>query len=400
MEPIMRSQPSDVTGSSARPRILFVSYTANQTGPTNSLRHLLRYLPDRFEVGVVSAGRGLFSEWLEREGIPYYELSSMTKRNIPSLARLIRREEFDLVYGNNTGSCSKNAFVASRIAGVPFVCHLRGMAISRGWWKLWFLRFAEATIAVSEATARAHLRYTGGRKPSVVYNGVDVEPWTLDRDAARRRLLELTGFGPDAMVLVGVAHLNPRKGQAMAVRALARIADSHPSAHLALVGALDRDPGYVREIRTFIRESGLESRVAITGFQADVPPLVAGADGFVHTAVADPHPRAVLEAMTAGLPVVAFAVDGVAETVVDEETGLLVPENDVAGLAAAMGRVVADPELRERLGSAGRRHLERNFRASVTARQVGDVIDEALGRRGGRRMRADELGSHRTPVAG
>lgn len=390
----MEPEMTDVTEKGrrdGRPRVLFVSYTADQTGPTNSLRHLLNYLPDRFGVGVVSSGHGLFSEWLAEKGIPYFSLPSMTKRQIPALARLIRDEGFDLVYGNNTGSCSKNAFVASRLAGVPFICHLRGMALSRGWWKLWFLRFCEAAVAVSEATAEVHVEYAGER-PRVVYNGVDVEPWSLDREAARRRLLGVTGFPEDATVLIGVAHLNPRKGQAMAVRALARIADSHPSAHLALVGALDRDPAYVAGIRDLVAEAGLESRVAVTGFQADVPPLVAGADAFVHTAVADPHPRAVLEAMTASLPVVAFAVDGVAETVLDGETGLLVPENDVAALADAMARVVASDELRQRLGRKGRRRLEAHFRAEDTARNVGDIIAEVLATRAENRPQMTEVG--------
>jgi glycosyltransferase involved in cell wall biosynthesis len=359
-------------------RILFVSYTADWTGPTHSLLLLVTHLRPRFEVAVLSQGTGLFSEALGREGIPYFGFPSLGKSAIPAMARLIRSKGFDLVYGNNTSRSSANALVASRLARVPFICHIREMVGHGSWLRFGFLRFADATIAVSRACAQTVARFVGQRAPHVVYNGVPVAPPEVSREEARASLLEQLGWPGDAKVVIGVGHISPRKGQQDAVRALAQIASRVPAAHLALVGAFDRDSTYVRETRALARDLGLERRVALLGFRQDVQRLLPGADVFLHTAVADPHPRAVVEAMAAGLPVVAFAVDGVAETVLNGETGLLAPTGDIPALAEALATLLEWPARRDAFGRRGRQRALTHFTAEETARHVGDIIDRTL----------------------
>ena len=124
------------------PSLLFVSHCAEWTGPTNSLLHLLRYLDKRFDVAVLFPGHGLFSEALEGEGIAAISLPSLERRRIPDIYRLITTGGYDLVYGNNTNGGCRNALIAAKLAGVPFVCHVRGMAKRGEWRKFGFLRFA------------------------------------------------------------------------------------------------------------------------------------------------------------------------------------------------------------------------------------------------------------------
>ena len=364
------------------PRILFVSHTADWVGPTNSLALLLKHLRGRFDPRVLLPGRGLFSEMLEDEGIRYFSFPSLRKSAVPAMVGLLRREGFDLVYANNTSSSSKNALIASKLARVPFIYHIRAMCGRGHWRKVAFLRFADATIAVSAAAARSYSRVLHNRMPYVVHNGVTVPEPNADRDAARLRLMNTIGLPENATVIMSVGNVTPRKGQEQAVRAMARIVEGAPSACLLLLGSLDRDPQYLDRIRGLICELKLEERVFILGFRRDVAQLLKGADILLHTATEDPHPRAVIEGMAAGLPVVAFSADGVAETVLEGQTGHLVPAGDVDALSEAALRLVCDSARRAKFGSNGRRRVVQNFSAGKTAQRVGDIIDLTLKRRG------------------
>jgi glycosyltransferase involved in cell wall biosynthesis len=108
--------------------------------------------------------------------------------------------------------------------------------------------------------------------------------------------------------------------------------------------------------------------------------LLSAADAFIHTANEDPHPRAVIEAMASALPVVAFAVDGVSETVVHGETGFLVPRMESGeALVGPATKLFRDPHLRREMGERGRERVHRLFSADRTAESVADVIMTLLG---------------------
>lgn len=376
-------------------RILFISHTAEWTGPTHSLLLLLRHLAARFEPTVLLPGRGPFSEQLNEAGIRAVSLPNLGRRQLPVIRRVIARGGFDLVYGNNTSRGCRNALISAKLAGVPFVCHVRGMGKRAEWRKLGFLRFADAVIAVSEACARSISPYSGRQRLHVVYNGVDI-PALADaeanaRDAARRA----AGLGPGVRLVVNVSHVCPRKGQKQAVEAMAHVVREVPSAHLLLVGALDRDPDYVDDVKERIRELGLEERVLLLGFRREIRELLGASEVFLHTAIEDPHPRAVIDAMAAGVPVVAFAVDGVKETVTPGTTGYLIPVGDVDELAGAVTKLLVDGRLRQELGSEGRRQAEERFSAAATAERIGEIIQLTLNRcsqQGQRRAREAVVG--------
>ena len=112
---------------------------------------------------------------------------------------------------------------------------------------------------------------------------------------------------------------------------------------------------------------GLARHVVLAGFRADLPALVPGLDLLVHPAGREGLGLALLEAASAGVPVVACAVGGVPDVVVDGETGVLVPRDDAAAMVRALRALLAAPDERRRFGAAARRHVERRFE---TARLV------------------------------
>jgi glycosyltransferase involved in cell wall biosynthesis len=155
--------------------------------------------------------------------------------------------------------------------------------------------------------------------------------------------------------LVAVGRLKPPKDCLTLVRALAAL----PSGSFeALIVGDGPDRG---ALEAEIRRLGLAERVRLAGERRDVPALLAASDVFVLSSASEGLPVSVLEAMAAELPVVASAVGGMHELVVNGETGLLVPPGDVDELAAALGRLIADRDLRRRFGTAGRARAEALF---------------------------------------
>jgi glycosyltransferase involved in cell wall biosynthesis len=359
-----------------RRRILFTSHTAAWMGPTNSLLLLMEHLRSTLDVAVAVPGEGEFVEVARGKGLEVVQFPSLTKWALPALTRHVRAGDYDLVYGNNTRGSSRNSFIAARLAGTPFACHVRSMDWDAAWSTLWYLRQAVAVIAVSEACADSVRRFVRDGRLHVVHNGVPLEP-ALDgqTEDVRREVRSELGLPADALVVLSVSHLCERKAQHLAVEALARVSTTLPQARLVLLGARDREPEYTRRVEAMIRDLDLAGRVVLPGFRRDVHRMYAAADLLVHTALADPHPRAVVEAMAAGLPVAAFATDGVAETVVDGETGRLMGKGDVDGLAVALADLGQDAAIRRRMGEAGRDRARTTFSAEAAAEGVRKVLE-------------------------
>ncbi len=152
------------------------------------------------------------------------------------------------------------------------------------------------------------------------------------------------------------------------------MAARHHDAELRLVGNGPRRPALEQRVRKL----GLASQVKFLPPQKDLRRLYQEADIFVLSSVAEALPNVVLEAMAAGLPVVATRVGGVPEAVAPEVTGLLVAPRDEAGLDAALTRLADDPETRRRLGRQGRERVVAEFSFPAMVRRHEEVWDRLL----------------------
>ncbi len=230
---------------------------------------------------------------------------------------------------------------------------------------------------------------------SVLHNGAD-EAFFAGSEHPRAP-------GPDALRILFVGRLSPEKGVHSLIEAFAAIADRHPEATLDLVGPAEiapfqfvdpfgKDPrltslegwythrgAYAHHLRRMIPE-GLGRRVRFLGAIANarLPDLYRGATVFAFPSIWDePFGMPVVEAMAAGLPVVATRVGAFPETVVDGETGLLVPPGDPPGLAAALDALLSDPTSRAGMGAAGRARAERHFTWESIVGRLLDLYREA-----------------------
>jgi glycosyltransferase involved in cell wall biosynthesis len=352
-----------------------------------SLRHfvlpLMRAIRARGHEVVGACAEGPLLDDVRTEGfrvipVPFVRrLSPLAHiRAFQSLIAILRAEKPDIVHAHMPISGFLARLAAWR-AGVPtiaYTCHgflfnhaasslpRRGLSLVMEWIAA---RVTDVFLTVSEAEARdaRRLHIAAGAEP--VRNGRNPAVFRPDQ-AARRRIRSELGVPQDRVAIIAVSRLVWHKGfpeLAAAMRAV-------PEAELWVVGErLDSDRG--ADMAALLRGAGLGYRLRMLGYRTDIPALLAAADIFTLPSRFEGLPMSVIEAMLTGLPVVATNVRGPAEQVVDGVTGLSVPAGDSVALGLALGRLVRDPDLRARMGQAGRlRALDCYDEAKVLARTL------------------------------
>lgn len=267
------------------------------------------------------------------------------------LRRVLARERADIVHVHSRRGADFFGGRAARAAGCRAVLTRRVQSAEPApWARLKYGPYARV-VAISRAV-RAELCDGAGLDPARVVT----IPSTVDNTlyapdpSARSRLLGELGLKADAVVVGVAAQLIARKGHLFLFEALVELARRHPSLRVICVG---RGPS-ARTLERRIAAHGLGACVRLAGFRADWPALLPGLDLLAHTPEREGLGVAVLEAMSAGVPVVATAVGGIPDAVTDGVEGLLVPTGDTRALAAALERLVVAGDERRRLGRAGR----------------------------------------------
>lgn len=241
-------------------------------------------------------------------------------------------------------------------------------------------RYTDAVIAVAQAQRSELLaaQVCAPERITVVYNGIDLPALgvgggpALARQETRRRL----GLPADARVATMVCRLyRPRDFETLLI-AFRQVREELPGARLLIVG----DGPYRARVEDLVDGLWLRQQVILTGQRDDVPALLAASDLLVHaTAGWEGMNLSILEAMAAGLPVVASRVGGIPEAVVDGETGLLVTSRSPAELASALLRLLRDPGEAARLGAKGLARVRALFGLPREIAETEAVYAQVLG---------------------
>jgi glycosyltransferase involved in cell wall biosynthesis len=316
------------------------------------------------QVTVLGGGEGTFAAMLRRAHIPYQNLLHLVRPIQPrtdvrcfwELRTVLRRLKPDLVTVHSSKAGWLGRLVA-RSLNLPVIFTVHGWAFTEGVppvrRTLYALAervaapFADRIITVSEYDRQLALRHhiASATKLVTVHNGIpDVES----------SLRAQPGIG-ERVRLIMVARFSPPKDQVLLVRALASLR-ALPW-ELELIG--DGPQRVVCE--QLVHRLALRDRVHFLGERQDVAERLAQAHIFILVSNYEGLPLSILEAMRAGLPVVASDVGGVHEAVLHEKTGLLFPRGDVNALCNVLHRLIVQPELRAQMGSAGRQRYEHTF---------------------------------------
>lgn len=217
-------------------------------------------------------------------------------------------------------------------------------------------RAGVAPVAISQEVAESLARVYGLTNLTLILNGIEVQKYRQDKSlrSSWRRQHQVS---PEALLCVAVGRLVPAKNHALLLRAFRQVAAAVPAAQLLIAG-----DGFLRqELEQLTRALGLTDRVRLLGKRSDIPALLTAADLFVLSSNWEGHPLSVMEALSAGLPVVATAVGGVPEQVDQGITGLLVPPGDCPALAQALLRLLNDAPLRAEMGQRAQQQAGTRF---------------------------------------
>jgi L-malate glycosyltransferase len=321
--------------------------------------------------------------------VPQFPLTSFYNAN--AAKQLIRlrdwmiRERVEILHAHDFYAGLLGA-AAARLAGVRMIACQRHMRLSdrrvHEWGTRLTHRLAHRVLVNSEAI-RDHLLAGGHTAPEkivVIRNGLSaaVERAVLHSDGrAKRRaaLLRELNLDEGAKLIGLVARLQPVKGHRYFIEAAGRIAAVEPKAHFLLVG----DGALRGEIEEQAARAGVNDRVHLLGARNDAALIAAGFDVAVSASLSEGLSNAVMEAMAAGAPVVATAVGGTTELVIDDATGFLAPPADADALARRILDALRDPEWSARMAVQGRRRIFGLFSMRRMVESVEQLYDEMEG---------------------
>jgi glycosyltransferase involved in cell wall biosynthesis len=321
-------------------------------------------------------------------GLTFYELEERGKfdlRVLRALRKIVLQHNINLIHGHDYKTdlfaavlrcwMGRQRFALVSTAHAWVMLGLRGELYRR--LDLALMRRFDHLIAVSHATK--HEMVAAGIPPkliSVIHNAIDTDTWSPQHvtSALRKEL----GLDQACPVIGYVGRIMPEKDLETWLRAAALVAQQYPEAQFVLVGE-GRDGGTLERLQRLATTLGIAERVHFPGYRAHLLSVYGSFDLFVMSSRREGLPNSILEAMAMGLPVVTTDVAGTSELVLDSQTGYVVPQGDVDRLAHAMVTLVADKQLRQGMGQAGRERIEREFSFTHRLQRIEALYAKLLG---------------------
>jgi glycosyltransferase involved in cell wall biosynthesis len=348
------------------------------------------------QVWVVSSGGSLVEE-LQRSGATHVAtpLDITSPLGLAQSARQIRRlvidQHIDLVHSfSATASVAIN--LGLRVRGgngwsgrVRVVSSPMGLQNSARelpvttWLRNWLLTLGAEQILVISPEIRRHLKGVGASDGALVdfnFVGLDLAGFLGAPDDSLSVRREF-GFPDDALLVSTIGALHPRKSHELFIDAASIIANAEPRARFLIVGEGERRA----ELEAHARAVGLDGRLTLTGVRDDVARLLSATDVYVKPGVLEGFIGiTVLEALSLAKPVVAFDTEDVKLALTDGETGLIVPNGDVAALADRIVYLLHNPSIGAQFGHAGQRLVRERFDFGILARRLEAFYHEVVQR--------------------
>ena len=307
------------------------------------------------------AARALSVEVIHVEYGPLRRLDILI-RTISRLRSIARERDLSLFHANGPAT-DIPAAIAARLSGLPVVWHARVLPGPREI-DIERLLAPAASLIISNSEAIQRRFSSGGRtdgKAITIINGVDVD--RFHPGVPGKEVRDRYSIGPDTLLAGVVGRISPIKGQRTFIEAAVTLLPSRPGLRFLIVGSglFPGEKEYESELRGFVKELGLEGKIHFTGNQSDVRSSLGALDICVVPSNSEGCSRVLFEAMAMAKSLIATDTGGTPEIVEEERTGILFPPGESQALADALERLASDPDLRRRMGEAGRRRVVKHF---------------------------------------
>jgi glycosyltransferase involved in cell wall biosynthesis len=340
-------------------------------------RSIVFYLPEADAIGKKFAEKG-FETAIYPPVEPSYRHPQPFLRASLSLAREFKRRNISLVHCADLDA-AYYAALAGRLAGLSVLCHIRNRSAKLTRRDKSFLYPVNRFAFVSHDTWK-HFGYkVSPRRGIVVYDGIEIKATNVVK--ARESVRQKYGIPATAKVIGMVARIAPQKDYATLARAASRVIAADKNVRFLIVGDYSGTADYrehYEEVKRMLAANAVSEYFIFTGFQTDVSRFLDAMDIFVLSTHFEGLPLVILEAMAQSKPVLATAVDGIPEIVVDEKTGLLHQHQDDEQLSAHLLALLRDKERAARLGKAGRQAVERDWSHERFARDIKNLYWQML----------------------
>jgi glycosyltransferase involved in cell wall biosynthesis len=383
--------------------ILYISHSAELYGAEQSLLLLLKSLDqEEFRPIVVLPTNGPLKQELDVLSIPVKIIPSMKawltgRRGIQrllhhlaiipfillsvwKLKRIIDRYHVHLIH-TNTLVIIDGGLVAWLLK-IPHIWHAREMLDDQSPHTFLFgpcvalsivSGLSQRIVAISKAVADCFYRCKDATNIVVVYNAVTPDDSSMSD--IKNDIRGQFNIPDDAPLVAQVSKLTPVKGCEDFVRAAAQIHQIMPEVVFLLIGGAPY-PDYKQKITNLIADYKLEDHFILTGFRQDVSDIIRIIDLLVLPSHYEPFGRVLIEAMSAGKPVIGTTVGGIPEIIADGVTGILVPPNSPDELAKAVAKILEDPEVARQMGQAGQQRAQTFFSSQRYVREIKKVYEE------------------------
>ena len=369
--------------------ILYVIDNLSFGGGERCFAQVIRSLPrTRYRIFAACKNQGIFWERLKKYGVIGYPIDMGSRFNISIIRYLmiiIRKEGIHIVHSQG-GRADFFARIAARLAKIPKIVStvqmpVEGYDVSPLRKAVYVTldrfteRFVDKFIVVSEALRRTLIE--GHKIPPErvvrIYNGIELDkydPELYSREKVRKELR----IGPDEPLVGAIGRLVWQKGFPFFIRAASYVLRAIPNAKFLLVG----DGPLRSELERMVGDLGMTKDFIFTGFREDIPEVLAALDVLVLSSLREGLPMILLEGMAMARPVVATDIEGIAEVVEHNKTGILVPPEDPQALAEGIIALLRDKDKARRMGRAGRKRVEEKFSVEEMVRRTQGVYESMV----------------------
>jgi len=303
------------------------------------------------------------------------------------LYRLIKQENYHIVH-THSWKAGVLGRIAAWLAGTPIIVHtFHGLTFHdhQPWLVNHAIRLSEKIcaplthfyISVSDVTTQKALeaKIDRAEKFTTVYSGMELD-WFLNCQADPQEIRRELGIPTGAPVVGKIARLAPQKNHDELLKAAPEIVRRHPDVRFLLIG----NGVLYDQILEQVRQMGIAENFVFAGLidRERIPEMIAAMDIVAHTGLWEGLPRVLPQAMAMGKPCVSFNTDGTPEVLISGKNGYMIERHDTAGLTEAISKLISDPELRLKMGAAGRKHVDPMFRAETMVEEIADVYEKLL----------------------